>query len=107
LIEYYIVEAWSNYNPSSGTTQLNSIQSDGSTYRVYRTQRVNQPSIDGTATFYQFWSIRDNHRTSGSVNVQNHFNAWSQSGLQLGSHNYQIVATEGYQSSGSAQITVG
>jgi endo-1,4-beta-xylanase len=107
LIEYYIVESFSTYNPSTGAQELNSIQSDGSTYRVYRTQRVNQPSIDGTQTFYQFWSVRENHRTSGSVNVQNHFNAWAQAGLQLGTHNYQIVATEGYQSSGSAQITVG
>jgi endo-1,4-beta-xylanase len=36
-----------------------------------------------------------------------HFRAWEQSGLRLGTHDYQIVATEGYFSSGSATITVG
>jgi endo-1,4-beta-xylanase len=36
-----------------------------------------------------------------------HFRAWEQSGLKLGTHDYQIVATEGYFSSGSATITVG
>lgn len=36
-----------------------------------------------------------------------HFNAWSNAGMKLGSeHNYQIVATEGYFSSGSATVTV-
>lgn len=68
---------------------------------------MNQPSIQGTATFYQYWSVRQSHRTSGTVTVANHFNAWSQSGLTLGTHNYQILATEGYFSTGSASMTVG
>lgn len=32
-----------------------------------------------------------------------HFNAWSQSGLTLGTHNYQIVATEGVRTFSSFQ----
>jgi len=106
LIEYYIVESFGSYNPSSGAQKLGSITSDGSNYDIFRTQRVNQPSIEGTSTFYQFWSVRSSHRTSGTVTVGNHFAAWQNSGLSLGSHDYQIVATEGYQSSGSSSITV-
>ncbi len=106
LIEYYVVESYGSYNPSSGAQRLGSVQTDGATYDIYRTQRVNQPSIEGTSTFYQFWSVRQQKRVGGTINVKAHFDAWAQSGLQLGTHNYQILATEGYQSSGSARITV-
>ncbi|PNP48601.1 hypothetical protein TGAMA5MH_00291 [Trichoderma gamsii] len=106
LIEYYIVENFGTYNPSTGTTKLGEVTSDGSVYDIYRTQRVNQPSIIGTATFYQYWSVRRNHRSSGSVNVGNHFNAWRNLGLTLGQLDYQIVAVEGYFSSGNANINV-
>ncbi|KAF1917477.1 xylanase [Ampelomyces quisqualis] len=106
LIEYYIVETYGSYNPASAAQKKGSVTTDGGTYDILQTTRTNQPSIDGTSTFQQFWSVRQQKRVGGSINVQAHFDAWAKFGQKLGSHNYQILATEGYGSTGSASITV-
>ncbi|KAJ2891838.1 Endo-1,4-beta-xylanase 1 [Zalerion maritima] len=108
LIEYYIIENFGSYNPSSAATyQKSFIASDDSEFDVYTSERVQQPSIEGTATFTQYWSVRKNLRTGGTVDTAEHFDFWqNECNMPLGNHNYMIVATEGYFSSGSAAINV-
>jgi endo-1,4-beta-xylanase len=112
LIEYYVIESYGSYNPAncSGGTDYGSFQSDGATYNVRRCQRVNQPSIDGNQTFYQYFSVRNPKKgfgnISGTITFANHVNFWASRGLNLGNHDYQVLATEGYQSNGSSDLTV-
>jgi endo-1,4-beta-xylanase len=79
--EYYIVENYGSYNPCSGAQGIGSVTSDGSSYQVCTDTRTNQPSITGTSTFKQFFSVRNSKRTSGSVTTGNHFNYWNQHGM--------------------------
>lgn len=112
LIEYYIIESYGSYDPSScsGGTDYGTFESDGATYKVRRCERIQQPSIEGTQTFYQYFSVRTPKKgfgnISGTVTTQNHFDYWASKGLNLGSFDYMVLATEGYRSTGNSDITV-
>jgi endo-1,4-beta-xylanase len=106
LIEYYVAEKGS----MTGGTSFGSMSSDGHSYSCYKSQRVNAPSIIGTATFWQYKDTWGGAPTGSNraVNMGNHINNWrSRGGQGFGSHNYQIFAIEAWGGrSGSINATV-
>lgn len=110
-VEYYIIESWGSYNPSncSGTSH-GSYQSDGATYELRRCRIFSQLAI-ADADYDRYYAVRTPKKPfgqiSGTITVANHFNFWALKGLALGQHDFMIFATEGYQSGGSVDMTVG
>jgi endo-1,4-beta-xylanase len=107
LVEYYITELGSLY--TADATYMGSVSSDGRTYSTYEHQQVNQPSIIGTATFEQYldaWGGASTG-TNYTVTTGNHFSHWESLGMDMGSFNYMILATEAYNgASGEVNATV-
>jgi len=95
LIEYYIVEDWfgnqwqSDAIPIStnttGGSVMGSFTMDGAVYDVIKNVRIMKPSIDGTKTFTQYFSVRKTPRKSGTISITEHFKQWESMGLRLGS----------------------
>ena len=86
-IEYYIVQDRGSYNPTSGGRKFGSATIDGIEYDFYTTDRIQQPSLSGTSTFKQYWSIPKNtsqHRTKGTISISKHFSEWAKVGMKMG-----------------------
>lgn len=112
-VEYYIVEAWGSWRPPGSTDVLGTVEANGNTYDIYKTVRENQPSIHGTETFYQYWSVRQDNpaqnnvkkHIEGRISVSEHFEAWEKAGLDMSGKMYEVALNiEGYQSAGSAAV---
>ena len=103
LVEFTIVDSWASWRPP-GATSKGQITVDGGTYDVYVTDRINQPSIDGNATFEQYWSVRTSKRTNGTISISEHFKQWEKMGMRFGRPCEVGLYVEGYQSSGEANI---
>lgn len=109
LVEYYIVESYGTYDPTLQFQGNQSrLQADGGSYRLGM-KKVVRMTTGPDAVLTQVWSVReaDDRREAGTVNVKAHFDAWEEKiGVKIGTLDFQIVATEGYQSSGVAEIEV-
>ncbi|ORY15300.1 concanavalin A-like lectin/glucanase domain-containing protein [Clohesyomyces aquaticus] len=100
--ETYILENYGGYNPgTAGGQHKGTLTSDGRTYDIYRVDRGNG--------YMQFWSIRQGKRSSGIVTTKNHYDKYNSLGLVFDpakNATYQILSTEGYGSTGNADLTV-
>lgn len=98
------------HNPTDNANHTchGTFASDGGVYEVWMKWRVNAPSIIGTATFPQYWSVRTTRRVGGTVNTTRHFEMWERAGLKLGRHrDGMVMGVEGQAGKGRATITAG
>jgi len=102
LIEFYIVDDWFGSGPpTGGGTMKGSFTVDGATYKVYQHQQNNQPSIHGTTTFQQYFSVRQTARQCGHISLTEHFKEWASLGMPLGKMASARLLTEAGGGSGS------
>ncbi|KAK0652436.1 concanavalin A-like lectin/glucanase domain-containing protein [Cercophora newfieldiana] len=113
LIEYYILDSYADLAPNEPwTSKGNFTIEDEGTFEIFTSTRVNKPSIEGTRTFQQYWSVRSEKRVGGTISTKKHFDEWAKRQMRLGSHDYVVLAVEGYTktggpgSSGSASLTI-
>ena len=106
LVEYYIVEDWyGNSPPTGGGSFVSQFDVDGGTYKIYKFQRVNKPSIIGNTTFWQFFSVRQKARQCGHISISEHFKKWGSSGLNMGKMYESKILVEAGGGAGSFDLT--
>ncbi|MDR2559107.1 MAG: glycoside hydrolase family 11 protein [Oscillospiraceae bacterium] len=110
-VEYYIFESWGTYQKGRQSPQAQLIGTytvDGEgTYEFYVShERVNQPSIfSNSDTFPQYYSIRTERRTGGTVSVSEHFRQWEQLGYSMSGALYEVaICIEAWGSAGSGRV---
>ena len=106
LVEYYIVDDWYGSGPpTGGGTRQGSFDIDGGTYEVYTHTQVNQPSIHGTTTFPQYFSVRQTARQCGHISISEHFRQWASLGMPLGKMYEAKILVEVGGGNGSVDFT--
>ena len=105
LVEYYIVDDWYNKPGNYLGQKKGEFTVDGDTYDIHENTRVQQPSIKGTSTFPQFFSVRRNSRNCGHIDITAHFKKWESLGMKMGKMYEAKVLVEAGGGSGSFDVT--
>ena len=106
LVEWYVTEDSYNGQGTSGTKKGTFTIDGEGTYNVYQRMQNNQPSIQGTASFPQFISIRTTARTCGHISLSKHFDAWKGFGMTMGKMEEAKVLVEAGGGSGRIDFPV-
>ncbi|PPQ72795.1 hypothetical protein CVT24_012903 [Panaeolus cyanescens] len=112
MVEYIVAETWGYLNPAAGDTFKGTVTCGDSLYDIYQGLRFNRPGIDGdipSQPYTGIWSVRRKKRYgafTGTVDMDCHFKAWNSFGLELGTHDYQLVSALAYYSSGNVTAEI-
>ena len=102
LVEYYIIEDWVNWRPSG---QSQTVTIDGAEYEIFQLNHTGPTILGDTRTFKQYFSVRKQKRTSGTITVSDHFKAWEKAGWNIGNLTEVALNVEGWESSGKANVS--
>ncbi|EAU80651.2 xylanase 5 protein [Coprinopsis cinerea okayama7 len=110
-VEYYIVESFGDYTPATDTVRKGEATCNGATYEIGNTWRPDPDSPNfPIGSFQQIWAVRVPKKGVGKINgtidFGCHVRAWRALGMELGAHDWQIMAIDGYFSSGHATIEI-
>lgn len=113
MAEYYIIDRHEGWYPEhqndggndNGARWLGRKNVDGASYDYWVSTRTNKPHAYGAGltTFKQYWAIRDynNQRSSGEMNIGQHFQMWQnpqeykhEKYPYIGNWHYQIFGVE-------------
>jgi endo-1,4-beta-xylanase len=104
-IEWYIVDDSYNkmpVNPGS-TTNKGTVTIDGGSYTLYTrpTTGTGGNRCGNVSSWTQFYSVRQTARTCGQISISDHFSAWANAGMTLGSVLEASILIEAGGGSGS------
>ena len=102
LVEFYIIEDWKNWVPSSSSAKQ--ITVDGSVYDVFTNQMNSYNITNSNGPFTQYISVRKTPRTSGRISIYKHFEAWESLGMKMGDFYEVAFNVEGWESDGQANV---
>ena len=106
LVEFYIVDDWYTKPGANLLGQRKGeFTVDGDKYEIYQNQRIAQPSIDGTQSFHQYFSVRTSARQSGHIDVSAHFKKFESLGMRMGKMYEVMYYIEAGGGSGSLDCT--
>jgi peptidoglycan/xylan/chitin deacetylase (PgdA/CDA1 family) len=104
LVEYYIIEDWVNWRPTA-QGGAKTVTIDGAEYEIFQLDHTGPTILGDTRTFKQYFSVRKQKRTSGTITVSDHFKAWADAGWNIGNLTEVALNVEGWESSGKANVT--
>ncbi|OUM63707.1 family 11 glycoside hydrolase, partial [Piromyces sp. E2] len=96
LVEFLIVDNWlGQWGPGKwpGDKNYGKFIIDGAEYTVFEYNYTGK-SIDGIAPLKRFFSVRNERRECGTINITAHFEQWDKLGMKFGKLNDVKVFTE-------------
>ena len=102
--EFNIVENYNDNWSMSLKKSLGTVSIDDGTYDIYYNEVIYPPNIHGIQKKIEYWSVRKEKRSNGTVSFGKHYEAWKLKGLTFDKITGVYMKVEGYQSSGTADI---